>query len=237
MHTTVAKIPSELIIREVELPGGAKWSGVIKRGTALRITDLGGSKGVSGLFYNATDTSERYNAADTVKIQWNIRLSEGKLLLSDMGRILFSITADTCGCQDTLCGCSNRNSNLKKYGGPYFRNGRDNFLIELGKHGLGKRDIMPNINFFSKVGIGSEGGLQYIANASKSGDFIDLRAEMDVLTVLSNTPHILDPETVYNPCPVRLTVWHSPEATTDDPCRTSSPEARRAYENTLNFYL
>ena len=231
MSTEPHSIDPALITWDEVIPGGAYWSRVIKRGTTLRLVAPEGSRGVALLCYNADNAIERYNAADTAKIQFNAFLKKGMLLYSDMGRILFSITEDTCGLHDTLGGCSNLASNAK-YGEGDFKNSRDNFLLALLKRNLGKRDIMPNLNLFTRIAVDPEGNLSWAEKTAPPGAFIDLRAEMNVLAVLSNCPHPLDPSPTYDAKPIRAIVWNSPAATADDPIRIDRPTAVRGFQNT-----
>lgn len=225
-----------MILNEV-VPGGSYWSRVIRRGTILRIVDLEGGAGISLLCYNADNPTERYNAADTTKIQFNVFLTKGMLLYSDMGRVLFSITEDTCGHHDTIAGCSTAISVSARYGPGEWRNTRDNFLNCLAKHNLGKKDIAPNLNLFARVQVEPDGALTFVPGVSRPGNYIDLRAEMDVLVVLSNTPHVLDTNKTYNPTPVLLVVLRSFPPGPDDLCRTRTPEAERGFANTDAFFL
>jgi uncharacterized protein len=235
-----AELDPGLVLLDEKLPGGAYWHGVIKRGNTLRIKDLEGSQGVSLICYNADNPIERLNVADTAKIQFNAFLKKGMVIYSDMGRVLFSITEDTAGYHDLICGCSNAASNAAKYGeGPYnkygesdYNNSRNNFLKALGKRGLTRKDLMPNLNLFSRVAIKPNGDLDYIPDQSQAGHWIDLRAEMNVLAVVSNCPHVLHPNPIYQPKPIQLTIWKSPAATVDDPCRTANPEVIRGFINT-----
>lgn len=229
MGTTID--PAHIHLQE-KLPGGAYWHGVIKRGKTLRIQDLEGGQGVSIVCYNADSPIERLNVADTAKIQFNAFLGKGKVLYSDMGRILFSITEDTSGCHDLICGGSNAASNLRKYGSDRHNNSRDNFLKALGKRGLTRKDLMPNLNLFSRVKVSLDGVLSYGENCEKPGSFIDLRAEMNVLIVISNCPHVLHPSLEYNPKPLQLTLWTSPPVGADDLCRNANPEVIRGFLNT-----
>jgi urea carboxylase-associated protein 2 len=227
-------------ILEETLPGGAMRSLVLRRGTALRLEDLDGGANVSALFFNADDPLERYNMPDTLKAQHTAYLTRGHVLYSDMGRVLCSVVEDGCGWHDTLCGVTTARLTEEKYGpssyqkdrNAFHRNGRDNFLIELGKHGLGKRDIAANVNFFSKVTVDDDGGLHFLPGHSRPGAFVTLRAEMDVLVVLSNTPHPLDPSTTWKPGPVGLRVLRLPAPGPDDFCRNSRPENVRGFQNT-----
>ncbi|MCY7279163.1 MAG: urea carboxylase-associated family protein [Phormidesmis sp. CAN_BIN44] len=230
------EIDPALILWDEVIPGGAYWSQVIQRGTTLRIIDLEGSRGVSMLCYDADNVVERYNAADTTKIQFNAFLKKGMVLYSDMGRVLFSLTEDTCGHHDTLAGCSNVATNAEKYGNDS-RNSRDNFLLALTKRNMGKKDIMPNLNLFSQVEIESDGSITWVEGASQAGCFVDLRAEMTVLAILSNCPHVLDPVTTYDPKSIRVVVWKSPAPSVDDLCRTASPEAIRGFQNTDALFI
>lgn len=228
-----AAIDPSLVMLDEKLPGGAYWHGVIKRGNTLRITDLEGSQGVSMICYNADNPIERLNVADTAKIQFNAFLKKGMVLYSDMGRILFSITEDTSGYHDLFGGCSNAASNTAKYGeGEFWKNSRAHFLKALTRWGLGKKDIMPNINLFTRVAIEPDGKMVFVEGGEKPGSFIDLRAEMNVLVILSNCPHVLHPSNVYEPKPIQVTVWDSPAPAADDLCRNANPEAVRGFINT-----
>jgi len=181
------------ILWEETIQPGATWSHVLKRGTALRITDIEGGANVGGIFYNFECPVERYNMPDTLKAQHIARLTTGFVLYSDMGRILLSVIADSVGWHDPLGGTSNRQLVEKKYGqstyqearNDYHKNGRDSFLVELGKWGLGPRDLVPNVNFFSRVDVDADGHMKYIPGNSKPGDAIELRAEMNVLAILN----------------------------------------------------
>src|SRR3989337_785388 len=173
--------------------GGAHWSGLLRRGTTLRLTDVAGGGNVAALLYNYDDRLERYNMADTLKAQHTAYLTRGYVCYSDMGRVMCSITDDTSGWHDTLSGVSNAAMVQKKncqarhqeHRNGYYRNGYDGFLTELGKYGLGKRDLAANINFFSKVTADEQGALQFHAGHSPPGSYVDLRFEMNTLLVLA----------------------------------------------------
>jgi urea carboxylase-associated protein 2 len=224
------ELDPSLVLFDETIPGGSYWSRIIQRGTTLRLIAPEGSRGVALLCYNADNSIERYNAADTAKIQFNAFLRKGMVLYSDMGRVLFSITEDTCGLHDTLGGCSNLATNQKYQG--EVKNSRDNFLLALTKRNLGKKDIMPNLNLFTRVAVEPEGSLAWAEQTAQPGDFIDLRAEMNVLVVVSNCPHPLDPNPQYEPKPIQAIVWKSPTPAIDDLCRTGNPEAIRGFQNT-----
>ncbi|HTM44209.1 MAG TPA: urea amidolyase associated protein UAAP1 [Polyangiaceae bacterium] len=232
-----------LILQEPLRPG-QMWSRVLKSGQVLRLTDVDGGGCVAALFYNADHTLERYNMPDTLKAQRIARLTTGAGLYSDMGRVLCSIVADTCGWHDTITGISNAAMTRAKYGegsyqklrNDFFRNSRDNFLTELGKYEMGKRDIVANVNFFVKVAVDNDGNLKFAPGNSKAGNFVELRAGLNTLVVLSNTPHPLDPSPHYAPKAVSLTVRAGLSATEVDPSLHSSAENERAFELTRRYF-
>lgn len=226
--------PDQVLHREA-VPGGWYWTVVVPRGRSLRIVNTAGSSSVSVLLWNARETSERFNAADTAKVQWTVRVGAGWVLLSDMGRVLASITADSCGRHDLLVGGSTRASNARRYGRDGHRNTRDNLLLAAAKHGLDRRDIPTCLTLFADVRTDGAGPFAWHGAAS-AGSAVDLRAEMDVLVALSNCPHPLDPAPAYAPQPIEAVVWESASVAPDDPCRTGSPEAVRAFENTARMF-
>ena len=187
------------------IPPGGYWSGAIRAGKTMRIVDLEGCQAVDFLCYNAHDPAERYNAADTMKISGRLFIGEGTKLYSDMGNVLFTVTADSCGRHDTIGGCCSAESNFVRYGvkGP---NCRDNFLRGLRDFGLGKKDIVANVNFFMYLPIGASGEMAIVDGLYKAGDYVELRAEMDVLVALSNCPQINNPANNYNPTPIRISI-------------------------------
>ena len=241
----VAAFDPSLVLWEERVPGGAHWSGVLRRGNTLRVTDIEGRANVSMLFYNYEDKLERYNMADTLKGQHTAFLSAGKVCYSDMGRVLCSVTRDSCGWHDTIGGLSNARMVKRKYGearyqqhrNDYHRNGYDSLVNELGKYGLGRRDLVANLNLFSKVTVDDNGALQFHPGNSGAGDCVDLRFEMPALVVLSTCQHPLDPEPRYNPRDVSLTAWRSGVASADDRCRNACPENQRAFVNTERLYV
>ena len=232
------------ILWEETVPGGNHWSGVLRRGSALRLTDLEGGANVAALFYNREEKLERYNMPDTLKAQYTAYLTTGNVCYSDMGRVLCSVIGDSVGWHDTFCGVSDAAQVAQKYGRANFqshrndmlRSGRDGLLIELGKWGLGKRDLVANVNFFSKVTADDAGGLHFQPGHSRAGDTVDLRFDMDVLVVLSTAPHPLDPKPEYKPAAVKLTAYHVGTATADDGCKNSCEQNKRGFINTERFY-
>jgi uncharacterized protein len=230
---------------EEHLREGSHWSGVLRRGTTLRLTDVEGGANVAALFYNYEDRLERYNMADTLKAQHTAYLTKGYVCYSDMGRVLCSLTEDTSGWHDTLAGVSNADMVTDKYGrtrfqeqrNDFYKNGYDGLVGELGKYGLGKRDIVANVNFFSKVTVDSDGRMHFQPGASKAGSYVDLRFEMNALVVLSTCQHPLDPEPAYHPRYVRLAAFASGPVSKEDPCRMRCPENERGFRNTEMMYL
>ena len=235
----------ESILWEETVQPGASWSHVLKRNTVLRITDLAGGANVGALFYNFECSAERYNMADTLKAQHIARLTSGTVLYSDMGRILCSIVGDTVGWHDPIGGCSNAAMVKANYGDKRYqearnechRNGHDSFVIELAKWGLGPRDLVPNVNFFSCVSVTEAGEMVFREENSKAGAYVELRAEMNVLTVLNTCPHPLNPSPYYSPKPVQLSVRKGVPAGPDDPCRLSRPENGRGFTLTERYFL
>jgi uncharacterized protein len=200
------RVPGALLV-DVVVPARAGWSGVIAAGDVLRVVDLHGRQAVDFLCYNARDPSERYNAADTMKIAGNVYLGAGSRLYSDLGHVLLTIVEDTCGRHDTIGGCCSVESNRVRYGIATGPSCRDNFLGELARHGLGKKDIVANVNLFMAVPVGADGAMAIVDGHSKAGDHVDLRAEMDVLAVISNCPQMNNPAAGYAPTPIRVLVW------------------------------
>lgn len=189
-------------------PPGEPWTGVVRRGQRLRIVDLEGTQAVDTLFYNAHDPAERYSSADTVRAQTNLFLTTGSVLLSSEGNPMLRITADTCGRHDTVGGACSAESNTCRFGHHtrYMHNCRDNFLVGLARHGLGKRDLVPNINFFMNVPVSPDGCLDIVDGISKPGDAVELVAEMDTLVVISNCPQLNNPCNGWNPTPIQIDV-------------------------------
>ncbi len=227
------------------LPGGATWSHVLKRGTALRITDTKGNANVAAYFLNFENPSERFNLPDTLKAQHTARLTAGHVLFSDMGRVLCSITEDTVGWHDPIAGISNAAMVERKYGkltyqqsrNDWHQNTRDGFLIELGKYGMGPRDLHATVSFFSKVVVDGSGTMQYVGENSPAGSYIELRAEMNVLILLNTLPHPMNSDPVYDPKPVELQICRVPNPVFDDRCRTACPENTRGFVLTEMYFL
>ena len=183
----------------------------IAQGQHVRIVDLEGNQAVDTIFYNAQDTSDRYSAQDTIREQGSIYLTTGTALLSTNGNLLLTITSDTCGRHDTLGGACATESNMVRYDltKGHMHACRNSFLTGLRTwgHGLDKRDITSNINFFMNVPVTPEGALTFEDGVSDAGKYVELRAEMDVLMVISNCPQLNNPCNGYNPTPVQILIW------------------------------
>jgi urea carboxylase-associated protein 2 len=239
-----AAIPGPILFEEF-IRGDAHWSGILRRGVSLRLRALAADANLAALFYNHEMPFERYNMADTLKAQHTAYLSNGCVCYSDMGRILCSITSDSCGWHDTLCGLSDAELIATRYGRTRFQeqrnerhgNGRDAMLTELGKYGLGERDLVANINFFSKVTADENGALSWQCGHCAEGAHLDLRFEMDTLAIFYAGPHPLDKSAHFRPKPVQLTAWRSGPAPASDPCRSRCAENQRGFRNTEMMFV
>lgn len=238
-------LPADKVLFSELVPGGGHWSYRLPRGTTLRIVALDAGANLSLVLYSAQEKLERYNLPDSLKAQHTAHYTRGHVLMSDMGRSMASITADTVGWHDPLGLLLDNRLMHEKYGmHPYqqhrnamYRSGRDGLLIEIGKYGLAKRDLVAPVNFFSKVVVDEEGRLQFAPHHAKAGDTVDLRLDMDVIVAYSAAPHPLDPNPDYAPGKVGLAVWRSGPAPADDYCRAFRPENARALHNTDMLYL
>jgi urea carboxylase-associated protein 2 len=229
------------LLWEETIAAGGYASRRLARGSRLRLIDLAGDSCASLLIFNAEMPTERLNIADTVKVQWNAYLGEGKLLLSDMGRVLMSFVEDAAGTHDCFCGTSNEANSAAKYGEGeqpprYVLNGRDRFLLGVGKHGLGRRDVHPCVNLFKGVRIEGDGAITPQIGPFDPGRTIVLRAEMDVIVVIANCPHVMDPRPEWTVTPLRATAWRGPVTPEDDAIRNATLEGRRAYLNVEDYY-
>jgi len=199
---------SSNILEDTTIAARAGWSRVLKKGEMMRIIDLEGKQAVDFLCWNANDHEDRYAAADTMKInETGIFLGKGTTLYSVGLTPLLTIVEDSCGFHDTIGGCCSADLNKFRYDVNNQTGCRENFLAEMEKYGLGKRDMAANVNFFMYVPVGKDGDMDMGPSISKPGDFVDLRAESDVLAVISNCPQINNPVNDYNPTPVQVTVW------------------------------
>ena len=192
-------------IHRETIPARAPWSRVIRKGETLRIIDTHGQQAVDFLCYNAHDPEERYHQPNTIKKAGHILLTTGDVLYSDRAQPLFTITDDSFGGHDTIGGCCSEPSNRMLYGVPN-KGCRENFLAALKPHGLGWRDIVPNVNWFMTVPVGAAGDAAIALGSSKPGAHVDIRAEMDVLAVISNCPQVLNPCNNFNPTEIEVVV-------------------------------
>jgi len=237
-------LPPVQALWEERLRGGSHWSGILRRGRTLRLVALDPGANVAALFYSSERSSERYNMPDTLKAQHTAHLTAGCVCYSDMGRILCAITADSCGWHDPLCGLTDETLLARRHGVTSFQvqrnqrlvGAREGLLVELGKYGMGERDLVANINFFSKVTADHAGGLRLAHGHCLAGDGIDLRFEMDCIVLLHAGPHPLDESPHHAPPDVLLQVHASTAPAPDDPCRCRCPENERGYINTERLY-
>lgn len=233
-------VEPESVVWDETIAAGGYASRQLNRGARVQLTDLHGDACVSMLAFNAERPVERLNVADTLKVQWNAYLGPGRLVLSDMGRVMFSILEDTTGGHDAFCGASNAASNTRRYGDGFNHgahpNARDRFTIALAKYGLGRKDIHPCINWFKPVRIAEDGAANLEVGPFAPGARLTLRAEMDVIVVLANCPHVLDPRADYAVTPARATAWRGAPTSKDDPIRNATPEGLRAFLNVEDYF-
>jgi len=200
------------VIADHFVPARAPFSAVVKAGQVMRIIDLESQQAVDALFYNALDFSERYSAQDTLAGQAAsgkpFYLETGSVLLSNEGRKMMTLMADTCGYHDTCAGACSCESNTVRFGHEtrFMHSCRENFLAELQKYGMGKRDLVSNVNFFMNVPIRPDGEMTVVDGVSEPGGYVDLRAEMDVLVLISNCPQVNNPCNGFRPTPIRIII-------------------------------
>ncbi|AFH59855.1 urea amidolyase associated protein UAAP1 [Paenibacillus caseinilyticus] len=229
---------------QITIPAGGKWSGVVGRGRLVRFTALEEGANLTVLLYNAKDPSERYNMPDTLKAQHTSRLTRGHVLMSDNGRVLASLTEDTLGWHDPIGGYSTRAGTDARYGltnyqelrNNWLRSGEENLTVELVRAGLGRRDLVPPVNLFSKISCDEQGDMHFVPRHCPKGAQVTLRTEMDILVLLSNTPNPLDPSPSYPSVPVLVEVLAAEPVNEDDYCLNFRPENTRAFENTWAYY-
>lgn len=228
-----------------ELPGAAHWSLRMRRGTAMRLTDIDGGANVGMLLYNPENLLERYNAPDTLKCQHTFRLTRGNCLYSDMGRIFCSIVDDGFGWHETVCGSLNAAQVAGRWGArdyqadrnDWHQNGHDAFLVELAKYGLGAADLAANVNWFSKVTADADGMLSLDPAAVSPGASVELRFEMDTLVLLHTCPHPLNRAADYPRHPVRIELGLADTMADDDVCLNRCDENRRGFRNNALYHL
>ena len=206
-----SELDPDRAIRDAVVPAGEPWLGTIARGQVVRIVDLEGNQAVDTLFFAASDPRERYSAVDTIRAQRSLYLTTGSRLLSGDGNVLLTIVADTCGRHDTIGGACSAESNTVRYGHQTrpMHNCRDSFLLAAATSGipLSIRDLSANINFFMNVPVTPAGELTFADGISAGGKYVELRAERDVLCLISNCPQLNNPCNAYDPTPIRILVW------------------------------
>jgi urea carboxylase-associated protein 1 len=197
------------VVSDETVPARHPWSGLVRKGQTLRIIDVGGNQAVDTIVYSAADPEERYSAPETIVAQRNIFLTTGTQLISTEGRPLMTIAEDQCGRHDTVGGACSRESNTLRYGHHTYHQHAcvENFIQALSRHGLGKRDMTSNINFFMNVPVESDGSLGIVDGISRPGIYLDLKAEMDVIVAISNCPQINNPCNGFDPTPIRLVIY------------------------------
>jgi urea carboxylase-associated protein 1 len=185
---------------------------IIKERQTFRILDLEGNQAADTLFYNANDPAERYSAMDTIREQGNVYLTAGTRLISNLGNVMLEIVADTCGRHDTLGGACATESNTVRYAleKKCMHACRDSWMLAVAENeqfGMSKRDITHNINFFMNVPITADGGLTFEDGISAPGKYVEMKAYMDTIVLISNCPQLNNPCNGYNPTPVEVLIW------------------------------
>lgn len=226
------------------LDGGSHWSSIVRRGTNLHLTDISSGSNLGMLFFNPYQLTERYNAPDTLKCQHTFKLTKGHCLYSDMGRIFCSITEDSFGWHDTVCGNSHASHVDEKWGqrdyqkdsNDWHQNGYDAFLVELAKYNMTRRDMASNVNWFSQVSADEQGQLSLTRQANP-GDAVTLRFEMDTLVIMHTCPHPLDMSKNYPDTAVGVELSKAHPVTENDACLNHCAENRRGFENNALYHF
>ena len=221
MAEVKARVGNSKLGRALQFPGTTlsdrvlepgPYSRVIRAGDHLRIIDLEGQQAVDFLVYDAANHANRYNAANTIKLNRSIYVGAGFKLYSDLGDVLMTVAEDTVGYHDTIGGCCSAESNYARYGIQGTSSCRANFIAALAEHGMEPRDIPANINWFMYVPVKPDGSTEIVDGRSEPGDYVDLRAERDVLVAISNCPQLYNPCNGWNPTPVRIIEWRPKSA-------------------------
>ena len=241
----LAGVDTNKVMWSEVVPGGSHWSWRMPRGSAIRFVALDAGANMSLVLYSAQEKLERYNMPDSLKAQHTAHYTRGHVLMSDMGRSMASVTADSLGWHDPLGALLDNELMASKYGeqryeqarNAMYRSGKDGLLIEIGKYGLTRRDLIAPVNLFSKVSVDAQGRFGFAADHAKAGDFVELRFDMDVILAVSSAPHALDPSPVYAPKKVGLLAWRCGAAPAQDFCRAFRPENARALHNSDMLYL
>lgn len=191
------------------IPARSPWTGIVKKGQYIRIVDLGGQQSADTLFYAAGKTDERYSAQDTLAEQGSAYVTTGTKLISNEGNLMATMVADTSGDHDTSAGACSVESNTVRFGQQtrYMHACRENFLMGLQEYSMGKRDLVSNINFYMNVPILPDGELAIVDGMSKPEDYVELRAEMDLMCLISACPQVNNPCNGFTPTPLRVLIW------------------------------
>ena len=225
MTTTLdSTLARSKILVDTVVPARSPWSGWVQTGEVLRLIDLEGQQAVDFLCYNASDYADRYHAANTIKLAGDIYLNQGSVLWSVRARKMMTIIADTCGSHDTIFGCCSFELDKVRYGQTNSESCQRNFERELQKYGMSEKDVVSNINFFMNVPV-KNGRAAIVDGQSQPGDYVDLRAEMDVLVVLSNCPEALNPATGTQPTPIQVLIY-KPENDNKPPQQCKQQQSR-----------
>jgi len=238
-------LPADRVVFSETVPGGGHWSWGLSRGMALRFVALDAGVNCSVVLYAAHDKLERYCMPDSLKAQHTAHYERGNVLMSDMGRAMASFTEDTLGWHDPFGGLLDSKRLAAQYGerrfeaarNAMYRSGKDGLLVEIGKHGLGARDLIAPVNLFSKVSVDEAGRFVFHPGHAKPGDMVELRLDMDVIVAITTAPHPLDPRETYAPGKVGIAAWRRGPAPADDVCRHHRPECARAHHNSDVFAL
>jgi len=207
---------SELVVEQASFKervlAGDYFMKVVKKGQTFRILDIGGNQAADTLFYKAEDPAERYSAVDTIREQGNVYLTTGSKLLSNENNVMLEIVADTCGRHDTIGGACATESNTIRYSldKKCMHACRDSWMLAIAEneqYGMTKRDITHNINFFMNVPVTKEGGLSFEDGLSAPGKYVELKAHMDTIVLISNCPQLNNPCNAYNPTPIEVIIW------------------------------
>jgi len=210
-NSPVSKLKAGSAVYNEIVAAGEAWIHEIKAGQIFRIVAIGGNQAVDTLFYSAWDTSERYSAQDTILAQRNIYLKTGSRLMSNIGRPMLTIVGDSFGRHDTLTGACAAHSNQVRYSldKRHMHNCRDNFLAAIAswRTSLDKRDLSPNVNFFLHAPVTPEGDLRFSDDVSEPGRYVEMRADMDVIALVSACPQLNNACNAFNPTPIRVMIW------------------------------
>ena len=223
------------VIHDEEIAAGGYVTTRLRRGEALRVVDPRGDAAVALVAWNAAEPSERINVADTMKVQWSARVCKGRMVMTDMGRVAFAVTEDSSGAHDAIVGPSTAASMAARHGPGAWRNSRDNFIAAALKLGLERRDVPACLTLFAPTVVEADGRIGWEPARRHSGQFVDLRAEMDLFVVLSNCPHPMDPVAPASLGAVQLTRFTAPVTAPDDLCRHAGIEAERAFAATDRY--